>query len=190
MLSENALSGSDENLRKFHEIREKYQDLLWKRAYRVLNNYHDAEEVTQDTSLAIFCNLEKIDDVDSLRTKSYLYTILNHFAYNTLRYKKKFKEVDEVTYEKIFSSISVRDESLDNILFHEIEEEMKKMPKIYSDILVQSCINGLSYQEISELLNISEDNVRQRYHRGKTMLQKRLGKYHVGWSDFMKRQKK
>ena len=190
MLSENTLSGSDENLRKFHEIREKYQDLLWKRAYRVLNKYHDAEEVTQDTLLAIFCNMDKIDDVDSLRTKSYLYTILNHFAYNTLRYKKKFKEVDEVTYEKIFNSIPVRDESLDNILFHEIEEEMKKMPKIYSDILVQSCINGLSYQEISELLNISEDNVRQRYHRGKTMLQKRLGKYHVGWNDFMKRQKK
>jgi RNA polymerase sigma-70 factor (ECF subfamily) len=55
-----------------------------------------------------------------------------------------------------------------------MKDELARLPEDYRDILVLRDIDGLSYNEISEILGIQLSNVKVRIHRGREMLKKRL----------------
>ena len=63
---------------------------------------------------------------------------------------------------------------VDNDSLRIVKEEINNLPDDYREILLMRDIEGLSYNEISEILNIKLSNVKVRIHRGREFLKNRL----------------
>jgi RNA polymerase sigma-70 factor (ECF subfamily) len=66
------------------------------------------------------------------------------------------------------------DEVITNDSLRIVKEEINKLPEDYKEILLMRDIEGLSYNEIAEILDIKLSNVKVRIHRGREFLKNRL----------------
>ena len=62
-------------------------------------------------------------------------------------------------------------------LNHELETAMQELPANYRSVVLLRDVEGLSTTEAADVLNLSEDVVKQRLHRGRLALRKRLAGY-------------
>jgi RNA polymerase sigma-70 factor (ECF subfamily) len=87
--------------------------------------------------------------------------------------KKQNKDVaiDELE-ENIKDDNSLEDEVLSKLSVDSIIEEITSLPMIYKDVLYLSYVEDLPTQEISRLINISNEAVKKRLQRGRKILQK------------------
>lgn len=124
-------------------------------------------------------NLDKISDVKCKKTRAYLVTIIRNLCYDTYNKNKKVvfitdKEVGEIGRE---DEVTLED----HIIIVEDRKEMAKnlsdLHKPYADMIMLKFYYDLSIPEISEILNISENNVSVRLNRAlralKVILEKR-----------------
>ncbi len=113
---------------------------------------------------------------------TWLYSIMVNYCKN---YRKKQNRVNLVSI-----NVSRGDEEYDlqipderqnpeeHIIMEDsldiVQEEISKLPDDYRDILILRDIEGLSYNDISEILEIKLSNVKVRIHRGRELLKNRL----------------
>lgn len=154
----------------FYNLYEKYKYLMFSMAMDILNDKFAAEDAVQEAFIKILKNANKIDNINSNRTKRLVITITKNAAIDIYRKQKKRwnteTEMDKITeFEK--NDIY---EIEDNEKFLEIEE----LPDIYKEVLILKYSSEFSNTEIAEILEISEMNVRKRISRGRKLLKQRL----------------
>lgn len=169
----------DECVEFFSELYMVYSGKLRRKAYGVLKDHHRAEDAVQNTFAAVFRNSEKVDmDVNSYRTKSYLYTTLTHMTYNIIRDNKKYQFANEKQSEDDgFLGSDSDDYIYENASYEDLLNEIRALPPDYSQIMILYYVRQYSFKEISEMLEISEPLARQRLHRAKEKLKKKLKKH-------------
>ena len=165
----------------FEELVLKYQDRIYNLCRHMLGNNHDAQDAAQDTFIKAFQNLKKF------KPESSLYTWLYRIAVNTcLDYKKRpffaslFRISDEgeefiveqqsdgPSPERLYESKQTGDA---------LEQSFKHLsPKLRTGIILKE-IEGLSYEEIAEVLEISVGTVKSRLSRARDELKKSLKKF-------------
>lgn len=156
---------------KLEQIYERYYGTMLAVAKGIIAGHALAEDAVSDAILKVIKNLQKITDVSSHKTKAYIVIIVRSSAIDLLRKQKSYREVSIVdNYELLDNSASLSDiftmkESYDIIVKH-----IRALPNPLSDVLYLSAVFGHSTEEISELLNISKDNVRQRLSRAKSQV--------------------
>lgn len=165
-----ALIESAEDKRKFELLYNNYKQLMFYVANRVLKDHYLSEDVVHQSFLRILKNLEKIDRVDSRRTKSFILVIVENIA---IDYYRKRQNENQLSFDELEILIGYEDK-LDDIILSDIEEAILKLPIIYSSVLRLRYSQGYNNEEIAEILNISQDNVRQRLSRGKKRLEELL----------------
>ena len=79
---------SEEEKSKFVLIYEKYRYFLWYLANEKLQDAFLAEDAVQETFLALTRHLDKVDEVDSVRTRNFVATIVKSKAIDMIRRKK------------------------------------------------------------------------------------------------------
>lgn len=155
-----------EDKTKVEQIYYKYKRVMKKIAFDILENEQDAEDAVSDTFCLIIEQIDKIDNIDSPKTKAFIYENIKFICLNKLRRKKKikFENIDnfiiKVTEAKAFEDINLKE------LFNQIIN----MPSKYRDILLFKTYFEYTNKEISELMKISESTVRKRLERAKNML--------------------
>lgn len=77
-----------ESRAKLTELYRRYKGLLFHLAQGILQNPHEAEEVVHDSFVAVLEAADKLDAVDSPRTKAYLCTIARHKAIDRYRQRR------------------------------------------------------------------------------------------------------
>ena len=70
-----AMIDSPEDQSKFERVYHKYRYLMLHIAKQILHNHHDAEDAVHQAFVAIIENIEKISDVDSPKTRSFVVII-------------------------------------------------------------------------------------------------------------------
>jgi len=158
----------------FEIIVLKYQDRIYNLCRHMLGNIHDAEEAAQDTFIKAYRNLGKF------APKASLYTWLYRIAVNTcLDYKKKpffeslFKTSDEGA-EYLVEQVS--DEPSPERLYeskqtgYALQKSLKQLSPKLSVVIILKEIEGLSYEEVSEVLDISIGTVKSRISRAREEL--------------------
>ena len=154
----------------FYNIYEKYKYLMFSIAMDVLNDKFVAEDAVQEAFLKILKNSNKIDDINSNRTKRLVITITKNAAIDIYRKQKKRWnteiEMDKITGFEKNDIYTIED----NEKFLEIEG----LPDIYKEVLILKYSSEFSNTEIAEILEISEMNVRKRISRGRKLLKQRL----------------
>ena len=157
--------------KSFGVIVERYQNMVFALALKMLKHREESEEVSQDTFIKVYKSLSKFNGESKFST--WIYRI----AYNTCldRIKKNSKynndvEINDVTSNEIFQAENIFD-SLENkersII---IKECMDKLPEDERVIMHLFYFEELSLKEIVDIVSLNEGNVKVKLFRGRKKL--------------------
>jgi RNA polymerase sigma-70 factor, ECF subfamily len=165
---------------------ERYHQPIYSLVYRILTDPADAADTTQEVFLKVFRGMKHFNGECSLKT--WLYRIAIHEASNQRRwwFRHKSRETSMEAHEDANgNTFGLCDKFVDpsespfDILAHNeirsrVEQELKQIPEPYRTTVVLRDIEGLAYEEIAEVLEISLGTVKSRLIRGRDALKKRL----------------
>lgn len=187
MLVEDLRQGS---MQAFEEIISRYETKVYNLAMRFTRNPEDAEEVLQDVFATIYTKIDGFRGQSAF--SSWLYRIIVNAAFMKLRKRKQQAAVslEDLTptlrhyYLEGDASQLTRS---DSITFHRelrlvLERAIGRLPEQYRAVFVLRDVDGLSNQEVGEILQISIPAVKSRLHRSRLMLRRRLQHYYLDYT--------
>ncbi len=161
-----------EEKRTFEILYEKYRKIMMQAAYDILQDKYLAEDAVQTAFIKIADKLDRITQLESYQTKRYVIITARNAAIDLYRRRKKMMgnevSLDEIIVERK-RVLDLPEEAGD------LSDRMEKLPEIYKDVLFLKYADGYDNKEIAGILDISEDNVRQRLSRGKHLLNQLMG---------------
>jgi len=182
-------SENDYTLRKIERLYDSYKNLMYKEANNILNDECLAEDAVQQSFIKIIKNIDKIDDGDESKTKSFLGIICRNTAIDL--YKKRLylnNKTDFIDFgveeDELKCPLDYNEPSkiiIDKEAKQRIAKHIGKLPPIYKDIIVLENINEKSKQNVAEILGINYETVRKRSLRARQMLAKVLEKEDLNW---------
>jgi len=151
---------------KFEALYRTYCGLMVAVAMKLLGNRADAEDAVHQAFLSILKNMDKISEVDCLKTKSYVVIITEHKALDLLRARKKALPRD---FEEEPIGVTIPPPGED-----ELAAALAKLPARYREILLLHYHHGYSRKELAQMLELSYVAVQQLLWRAKDALRKQL----------------
>lgn len=153
---------------------ESFQRKIFNYTWLMCGQREDAEEVAQDTLLKVFENWDQLRSAEQV--KPWVFRIARNCCLMKRRHSV-FAPVEEVPIDDV--SLQAPGETADmRVLRHELSAELEKalreIPETYRAVVLLRDAEEMSTSETATLLDISEDNVKQRLHRGRAMLRKIL----------------
>lgn len=152
----------------FKELYLKYTKAMFNTCLRIVNNFNDAEDIVQESFIDAFRNIERFNYQSTFG--AWMKRIVINKSINHLR-DKKLKLVD---INQTNVSENENEEALDETSIRYKVEEIKKavgtLPDGYRTVFTLNAFEGYDYEEISEILKISEATARSQYHRAKKQL--------------------
>lgn len=163
-------------------------DSLYRTALRMTNNQQEAEDLVQETMLKAFRFAHTYQPGTNLR--AWLFRILNTSAIN--RYRKQATHPTPTSLpegEDFFLYNRIRDlsgqeltraaeeEVLEQYLDEDVYHALNDLPPNFRMAVILADIEGLSYKEIAEALQIPIGTVMSRISRARRQLQKSLWQY-------------
>ncbi|MDQ6796760.1 MAG: sigma-70 family RNA polymerase sigma factor [Actinomycetota bacterium] len=158
---------------------------LYTAALRMTRNPSDAEDLVQETYLKAYRAFATFKE--GTNVKAWLYRILTNTYINSYRAKKRRPEetdIDDVEnlylyrrlggLEGAVSGRSAEDEVLDHFTDADVKEAVEALPEQFRMAVLLGDVEGFSYKEIAQILDVPIGTVMSRLHRGRRALQKRL----------------
>jgi len=167
-----------------------YHQPVYSLVYRIVNDPTDAADTTQEVFIKVFRGIKRFNGRASLKT--WIYRIAIHEASNQrrwwFRHKRREYSIEspadpqaEQGFRLQDTLVDRHDSPFDQVAHEEVratvEAELKQVQEPYRTTLVLRDIEGLSYEEISEVLDVSLGTVKSRLIRGREALRKRLIPY-------------
>jgi RNA polymerase sigma-70 factor, ECF subfamily len=179
-----ALGVAEEDRRRFQEDVSPLLDSLYGGALRMTRNPADAEDLVQETMLRAYRSFHRFEPGTNL--KAWLFRIMTNAYINT--YRKKQREPQKVSTAEIEdfdlyqelkdhgTEFSETPESLvlDQLVDTDILEAIEDLPDQFRLAVVLADVEGFSYAEMAEIMDVPMGTVMSRLHRGRKALQKRL----------------
>lgn len=161
-----------------------FLDALYRTGLRMTRSEAEAEDLVQETYIRAFRFRQQFTPGTNL--KAWLFRILTNTFINQYRRKAarpETTELDDVEESILYrhmrdvspgsSSPDPEAELIDNTLSSEVKEALEALPEKFRTTLLLD-VEGFSYKEIAEMLDIPIGTVMSRLHRGRKFLQKRL----------------
>jgi RNA polymerase sigma-70 factor, ECF subfamily len=163
---------------------ERAQEVAYRFSLLVCGHPEDAEDVMQDALFKTYRHVGQISDPEAFRT----------WLYSTVRNACLMKRRRRVGEPSRFVSVERGDETdarrapvdvadparsvdqklIDGWVDDRLRQALQHLPPAYRMIVVMREIEGLSTREVAAIAGVSEANVKQRLHRARLMLRKRL----------------
>lgn len=171
------------NEQAFRQVVEKYQKLVVNTCNGMVHNKEDAEDIAQEVFIEVVRSIHKFRADSKLST--WLYRIAVNRSLNYIRDHKKnkwFQSFDETVKQKIALFEKTQNNPADHPEYNIENNERAQMlhaaidslPKNQKVAFTLSKYEDLSYQEISDVMNVSISSVESLLHRAKKNLQKKL----------------
>jgi RNA polymerase sigma-70 factor (ECF subfamily) len=172
----------------FEKLLDRYEDRIFRLAYRFVRNETDAKEVLQDTFLTIWRKLDTFKG-DS-QFSSWLYRVAANAALMRLRAQRRHPEVSTedlpIGYLDNYGQLPPQtenwakrpdDELQSEELRRHIQAAVDGLPEIYRTVFLIRDVEGLSTEETAEVLQISVPTVKTRLHRARIALRDAISSY-------------
>jgi RNA polymerase sigma-70 factor (ECF subfamily) len=169
----------------FEELAMEHMGSLYTAALRMTRNPSDAEDLVQETYLKAYRAFDGFQEGTNL--KAWLYRILTNTFINSYRARKRRPEESDIEdlenlylyrrlggLEGASAGRSAEEEVLDRFTEAEVKEAIESLPEQFRLAVILGDVEGFSYKEIAEILQIPIGTVMSRLHRGRRALQKRL----------------
>jgi RNA polymerase sigma-70 factor (ECF subfamily) len=172
----------------FEELTSPYMAALYAAALRMTRNPSDAEDLVQETYLRAYRGFSGFREGTNL--KAWLYRILTNTFINQYRAKKRRPDqvdLDDVEDFYIFRRLggleaadaerTAETEALESMPDAEVKQALESIPEQFRMAVILADIEGFSYKEIADILDVPIGTVMSRIHRGRRQLQKLLWDY-------------
>jgi RNA polymerase sigma-70 factor, ECF subfamily len=170
----------------FDALTHKYRERIYSIIYNITSNREDAADLAQDAFIKAFTSISSFKGKSSFFTWLYRIAVnsaLTHIKKNRLRRFFSFDNIDEeMAPSEIVESLSQKDPGGDRTsqlseLQEKLNEVLQKLSPKHRTVVILFEIEGLSHQEIAEVMHTSEGTVRSRLHYARTQLQADLQSY-------------
>lgn len=164
--------------RAFRALVERYTAPLYNFAFRLLGDAMEAENITQETFLRVVGALDRIRT--DLPFKPYLFRIALNLCRDAGRKKRAVSfddwradspHADEVMLD---DAPALWEQMADEELRAELHAAMERLPARYRAALTLRYVEGFSYAEIAQILNLPLNTVRTHLRRAKQQLRTML----------------
>jgi RNA polymerase sigma-70 factor (ECF subfamily) len=155
---------------------------LYGAALRLTRNRADAEDLVQETYLRAYRAFNTFEEGTNLR--AWLYRIMTNAFINLYRKRQRQpqtvsdEEVPEwYLYEKLAEQgveSSAETRVLESIPDEDVRQAVNDLPEQFRLAVLLADVEGFSYKEIAEILDVPIGTVMSRLHRGRRTLEKRL----------------
>ena len=154
----------------FHELVDRYANELFKLAFSLTGAVDGAEDVLQETFLGAFQGLDSFEGRSSVKTWLIRILVKQAAKYHRYRRIRKTESTDNFFPQDSGSDSSARD--------FEIRMDIKTMIKTLSpehrEVIVLRELEGFSYEEMAEILDIPRGTVDSRLFRARQELKERF----------------
>ncbi len=159
-------------------------DAIYNYALRLTTDPNDAEDLVQDTivkAYRFFSSYEK-----GTNAKAWLFRILKNSYINN--YRKKSKQPHQVDYDEVSQFYeSIRSEQtetsdLEDLMYREMLDDdvtraLTDLPEDFRTVVMLCDVEGFTYEEIANMLDVPIGTIRSRLHRGRNLLRAQLLDY-------------
>jgi RNA polymerase sigma-70 factor, ECF subfamily len=170
----------------FEELFARYNSMVFRMTYRILGDYEEALDVSQEVFLTVYQKMSAFRGESSLKT--WIYRIAINRASNRFRWWNRLRRRGTISLDEhlgkelpggLCDSLESGNRSPEeNLLLEEEREEIKRsllqLPVSQRIALVMRDIEGMSYEEIAESMQVSLGTVKSRIARGRDDLKRRL----------------
>jgi RNA polymerase sigma-70 factor (ECF subfamily) len=163
----------------------QYAPQLYSAALRMTRNSADAEDLVQETFLKAYRGFNTFTEGSNLR--AWLYRILTNTFINSYRAKQRRPdetELDDVEdlylYRRIggleaaLASRSAEDQLMDVFTDDEVKAALESLPENFRIPVLLADVEGFSYKEIAEMMDVPIGTVMSRLHRGRKAMHREL----------------
>ena len=156
---------SKDDRKAFERIVDKYEKTIFNIAFRIVNDYEDAMDITQTAFMKAYENIDSYNP--SHKFFSWLYKITVNESLNHLNKKKRTEKLD--------NNVAINLESPEEYTAHSeisrrLQYALMKLKFDYRIVVILRHFNSLSYREIGDVLDIPEKTVKSRLFTGRQLL--------------------
>jgi RNA polymerase sigma-70 factor (ECF subfamily) len=161
-----------------------HMDSLYNFALRMTGDSDEADDLVQETYLKAFRFFDKFER--GTNCKAWLFSIMKNTFINS--YRKTTKEPGKVDYQDVENfyenikpsstdSAHLEKDIYDNLLDDELSDAIASLPEDFRTVIILCDIEGFTYDEIADFVDIPVGTVRSRLHRARKMLFSKLYNY-------------
>ena len=174
----------------FADLAIEHMPALYSAALRMTHNPSDAEDLVQETYLKAYRSFASFTEGTNL--KAWLYRILTNTYINAYRAKQRRpteSDLDDVedlylyrrigALEQVAASRSAEEQLMDVFSEGEVKAALDNLPDAFRLPVYMADVEGFSYKEIAEILDIPIGTVMSRLHRGRKAMQKALYEFAI-----------
>jgi len=172
----------DQQKKLFQELLMPELGALFRTALRMTRNREDAEDLVQETTTKAFSAFDRFEKGTNFR--AWIFKILTNTFINNyyrVRDRDKLPSLDEMEeeslFQPVFEGISPEQALLNTLTKEDIQKAIDVIPIDFKSVVVLNLVEGFSYKETAEILDIPIGTVMSRLHRGRKILQKLLWEY-------------
>ncbi|CAN5752264.1 sigma-70 family RNA polymerase sigma factor [soil metagenome] len=170
----------------FAEIMRRYRSPITNYIYRFLNDYEEAVDLAQETFVRVYFAIERYHTEYAFST--YIYRIATNLAISEIRKRKRRRLVsltglfqydnEEPQDFNPPDEKSLPDENLiESEQSRTIARAIATLPEKYRAPIILRDIEGRSYEEIAQIMELGLDTTKSRISRARGLLREKLQKY-------------
>lgn len=176
-----------EEVQKQEDFEEEiipHLDAMYNFALRLTSDPSDAEDLVQDTivkAFRFFSSYEK-----GTNAKAWLFRILKNSYINN--YRKKSKQPNQVDYDEVSTfyetiraertdTSDLEDKMFRDLVDDDISQALEELPEDFRTVVLLCDVEGFTYEEIANMLDVPIGTIRSRLHRGRNLLKAQLKDY-------------
>jgi RNA polymerase sigma-70 factor (ECF subfamily) len=163
----------------FNILVQRYKNPLTNFVFRFLGEYEACNDVVQETMIKVYRYKDSYSSVAKFST--WIYTIAGNLARTEYRRRRRrnifsindygeehktYELPDETQRPDVITDSGIKDEI--------IQKALLKVKEAYREAVILRDVQGMSYEEISEILGVNEGTVKSRINRGRAQLQELL----------------
>ena len=163
----------------YGKIVGRYHGRLYNFIYRFEGDRETAEDIVQETFLRAFRKRDEYRAIANFST--WLFTIAGNLAKSELRRRKRWRMISAERDEEMDTGMELPDESArpdkvaeSSIADVQIQNAINSLPNNYRQVILLRDVEGMSYQEISEIVDCPVGTVKSRVNRARLKLQQKL----------------
>ena len=163
----------------FEILVQRYKNPLTNFVFRFLGDYESCNDVVQETMIKVYRYKDTYSSVAKFST--WVYTIAGNLAKTEYRRQRRRNIFSISDYGEDNKPYDLPDESYrpdvatdSGIKDELIQKALMKVKETYRETVILRDIQGMSYEEIAEILGVNEGTVKSRINRGRAQLQELL----------------
>lgn len=160
-----AILETDEQRNEMSEFYESNKNRLFAIAYEHLHNTQDAEDAIQETFFRIANKPDRFYSLPNDRRIYYVCAIVKNISIDMFNKKVKHP-IEDISENEIYLSDPelLENSLLEKVSHNELLDFINNLPELQRNVLILTCLSGLSISETAETLKVSKTVVNQRLY--------------------------